>query len=206
MTDEAVAGTADDQDTAPGAEATGTQEVESLDSILAEYDRDFEEPHKPTQKDSGQDEPEDDDVRQFIKDLRERELSKAFEDTMTSAVKTMREAVKGDMEVELSDRAWRGIVHDAANSDPRVRQAFVNRHKNPSGFNKVLRALAKEEAKSFVSKSETDTRDQVNAAVRASQKRPPVNPAEADGEYRQKFMKMSQAERAAEKRRLLNGG
>lgn len=206
MSDEAVAEKVDGQNADSVSETTGTQE-ESLDSILSEWDMDEEATSKQPSK-SEDKEPKDandDEIRQWVREQRQREESRAFNETMDGAVKTMREAVADDIQHDLSDRAWRGVIHDAAEHDPRVRQAFINRHKNPTGFKKVLRALAKEEAKSQVSKSETETRDNVNAAMRAGRKQPPVNDADADAAYRRKVKGMTPAEREAEKRRILRG-
>jgi hypothetical protein len=204
MSDEAVAEKVNGQDTDSVSATNGTQE-ESLDSILSEWDMEEEATSKQPSKSKTEDAGDDDEIRQWVKEQREREASKAFNETMNGAVKTMREAVKDDIQHDLSDRAWRGVIHDAAEHDPRVRQAFINRHKNPSAFNKVLRALAKEEAKSQVSKSETETRDNVSAAMRAGRKQPPVNDADADADYRRKVKGMTPAEREAEKRRILRG-
>lgn len=204
MTDDTVAGEANGRNDDSVPADSGTQDDDNLDQILSEWDKEVEEKKQPSQTSKKSDE-DDDELRQFVKEFRDREITKAFNETMETAVKTMREAAKDENDgFDLSDRAWRGILHDAANSDERVRSAFANRSRNPGAFTKLLKAIAREEAKAGkVSKSDTETRDQVNAAVRASTKRNPVNADDAEAEFRSKYLKASPAERQKMKQEIM---
>lgn len=139
----------------------------SLDEILSELDQEYD---KGTQPD---DEPKapakasksDDDLRRDLDAVKER----LFWQDVDAAVGTVKTELGDDLNV--SDRAVRGVLNELYNEDPRFKKAFDNRSNNPTAYQRVLRAAAREVRKDFgdpVDRQTTSDRDALAAAAAGS--------------------------------------
>jgi len=119
-----------------------------------------------------------------------------FRQDMDKTVKSIR----GDLDPEMFDDATvRGWINARADDDPRLAQAWVNRHNNPKQFEKVVTQLGRDFQKKFSKmpdKGATEDRDAVTAAVRGASTRAPAGQAPD-------FSRMTDREFQAEKDKLL---
>lgn len=185
-----------DTDDAVVGESSDVQ-VDELDSLLSDFDRPDQtgtEPATVTKDDLKE-------VVSYVKEDRQtRELERTNAD-IDSACKTVFEGLSG--EAKLPEGAVRGLLIDKADRDPRFQRAFLERNSNPSGWNKILSATAKEFSREYAPKVDQDLSDDKEAiasAVRsASTKAPEAQQDEA--ERRQQIRTMSDEELRKEKRK-----
>ena len=132
----------------------------------------------------------------FVDEFREKTIREQTQQDIGKAV----ELVKEEIGVDASDRLIEGLLHRQASTDQRFMKAFQNRDKDPSGWQKILKASA-QEFKSDFDRPDPDTTEDtgaVRAAVRSATNSPPiaetVDPSKLNG--------MSDAEFAAFKQQL----
>lgn len=108
-------------------------------------------------------------------------------------------AIRGDLPADYFDdtlvKSW---INARADEDPRLAQAWVNRHTNPKQFEKVVGSLKGEFAKKYgklPDKQATDDRIAVADAVRGASTKAPVGQAPD-------FSRLSDAQFAAEKDKM----
>lgn len=161
----------------PAPEVTNARDGDDLDTILKEFEERPEasktaQPEKPAETTTTNDvNAANETVLNEAKFIREQR----FKTDMEATIKD----VRGDLPSDLYDddfmRAW---IDTQANKDPRLAQAWVNRHADPKKFGQVSAALGKEFAKRYgklPDKAATEDREAVTAAVRgASTSAPPA--------------------------------
>lgn len=111
---------------------TGAQD--ELEQLLQEYEKDVPkgEPQAPKQ-----DKPVD------TKAITEQVMAQVrLEAETEKALGEATRAVKGDLKV--SDRVIRAYLDERARENPAIAKLFVDRNKNPGGYNKLLSKLAKD--------------------------------------------------------------
>lgn len=135
-------------------EAGDAQDKDTLDEALAEYEASEK---KPERKDDTKTESEKqpDEVMDYIRRQQAREVSQDID----AAVK----AVKGDD--DLDDRVVRALLNDEAQQNPRFMQAWSERHTNPKGWDRVLKAFRSDIDKMVAPKVDKDATEDT-AAVR----------------------------------------
>ena len=154
---------ADKTESAPPAtdDASGAQ-TDDLDTLLAGIDQDFD---KGTQADSAKDTKDSDAknaaLTQRVAFLEEKETTADVD----GAVKVIQENM-GDL--QLPDRAVRGMLNEMALEDPRMMKAFQNRGKDPVLWNSILKSVGPSIVKEFsgqVDRGLTDDRAALTAAL-----------------------------------------
>jgi hypothetical protein len=163
----------------PGAEAVqdARTDGDDLDTLLKEYDQTAAPPAaaKPAQPEptgtgttpaTPAIDPAVADVQRYI-----------FRQDMDKTVK----AIRGDLDPEMfDDTTVRGWINARADDDPRLAQAWVNRHNNPKQFEKVVAQLGRDFQKKFSKmpdKGATEDRAAVTAAVRGTSTKAPEGQA-----------------------------
>lgn len=184
-----------DTDDAVVGESSDAQ-VDELDSLLSDFDRPDQtgtEAPKVTKSDLQE-------VVSYIKeDRHERELERVNAD-IDSACKTVYDSLS---EKGLPEDAVRGLLIDKADRDPRFQKAFLGRHQNPTAWNKILSATAKDFSQKFstVDRGVSDDVEAVASAVRSASTKTP-EPPEDEAKSRQKIAQMSDQELRNLKRSL----
>lgn len=152
----------------PGTEVDDAQD---LDSLLNEYDE--AEPQSSESKEAKDSSPEEgEDIKSvvsYVKSVQERELRQQTEADVKKAVET----IKDGFDIPLPDRVVRGVLLDMADQNPKFLRAWSDRHENPAGFNKVLKAIQaqlKQEFGSLPDKTLSDERNALASAVRGATK------------------------------------
>lgn len=166
----------------PGATAPDARnDGDDLDRLLSEYDesgraRTPPEPARPaTNADTAN--PDLRALADEVKGLRTERQQETFRRDMDAMTKN----VRGDLDPEFFDdsfmEAW---IDKQARDDPRLLQAFANRHANPKQFQKVVDTLGRSFNKRYSKlpdKSATEDREAVTAAVRGASTRAPEGKA-----------------------------
>jgi len=197
MTDTHTQTAVDAETNAPAEPAAAVTDArtdgDDLDKLLAEYDESKPKPDAAStqpEQNAGTDtsKPQPDpaiaQVQQFI-----------FRQDMNKTIGS----VRGDLPADFFDdqfvESW---INARAGEDPRLGQAWLNRHTNPKQFEKVVSGLGREFAKKygkFPDKGATEDREAVTAAVRGASTRAPEAPPPDMG-------RMSDAEFQAAKDRM----
>lgn len=149
--EQSVVEDAEDQLEEAGPEAGDAQEKDTLDNVLSEYE---ESEKKPEPKDEQKTE-QPDEVREYIR----RQQAREVREDIDSAVKT----VVGDS--DMNDRVVRALLNDEAQQNPRFLKAWNERHDNPKGWGRVLKAFRSDIDKMFEPKVDQAVTEDV-AAVR----------------------------------------
>lgn len=169
MTDpntQAVATEAEAQVT-PAAEATSAQNTTpDLDSLLSEFETQAKPQPAPAPASTTAADPE-------IAELKRKVASMEFKQEFEPILKR----VRGELSPEvLSDEELTDLLDGRAKRDPRVQNAYMNRHANPSAWAKIEKALNAELSKKFtprVDAAATEDRAAVAAAVRGTSNKAP---------------------------------
>lgn len=168
-------------DETKGQSETGTEgtdarkdDEDDLDTLLAQYEK--EATSDDTSSKPGQSGEAQDPNRELMERLQALEESTARSETradLDAAIK----AVRGELDSEVFDDGFMETYLDSeARKDPRLSQAWANRHNNPKQFQKVVGSLAKSFEKRFGSlpnKEATEDREAVAAAVRGASTKSP---------------------------------
>lgn len=178
----------------PAPEVTNAQDGDDLDTILKEFEE-RPEASKTAQPEKQADTTNDpavanETVLEEAKFIRQQRFQKDMDATI--------EKVRGDLPKELFDgplvQAW---IDAQATKDPRLAQAWANRHADPKKFEQVVGALGKQFARygKLPDKNATEDREAVTAAVRGASTKAPEGKAPD-------YSRMTDAEFAAEKEKL----
>ena len=165
----------------PASEENSAQE---LDSLLNQYEQETKpaKDEKPKQEQVGQ----SDEVIARINQMEyERDMPKAVE------------MVRGDLDSEKYDydlvETW---IEKEAKLDRRISDAWINRKVNPTGFNKVMKALGKKFTEKYGEKTRVSG-DEIESAVRNS-----TQTTSTPQSYEQKVAGMTDHEFRQHKREL----
>lgn len=188
-----------DTDDAVVGESSDAQ-VDELNSLLSDFDQPDQTGTEPKKITS-------DDVREvvdYVRDTRQKDEMKETNDAIDHACKTVYDALSEEAKAILPERATRGLLIDMADSDRRFQRAFLERNSNPSQWNKILNAKAKELSTEFtpqVDRELSDDKEAIASAVRSASTKAP-EPPEDEAKSRQKIRQMSDQELRALKRSL----
>jgi len=153
----------------PTGEDVGAQD--ELD-FLAQY----EEGHKPKV------EPQNDD--KVLVEWARSQMQKTQQIEEKEGINASVKAIKSELDgINASDRIIRGLLHDFANQNPKVGQAFANREQDPATWNRVLKAAAKEFRNEFENAPDpkmTEDRNVVESAVHSASTSKPVQDEKVD--------------------------
>lgn len=174
---------------------------QSLDDLLNEFDDQMKpaEPEAPetppqtppeTPPETPSYNPEIAQLMEFRNQYEADQARKAINDTV-GQMQGLNETLK-DMNPDLIE----GFLQTRASRDPRISQAWMNRHSNPDGFEKVLKGLSDELAGNVRPIDQKATDD--HAALKAAVSEAPVQSAPSAADLN----KMSDAEFAAYKASL----
>lgn len=179
MTDETQLESVQQQQTATETEpeqkiADGDeQSAPDLNALLNEYD-------EGVKQEEQQQEVKTDQMQQvvnYVQDQQEKEVRQQTDKDLATAVDT----IQGDLkDLNIPNRAITGYLQQFA-GDQRFLNAYGNRHKNPAGWNTVLRAVGKEIKNDFaVDQKVTTDRESLNAAVREQSTNAPAQASYSD--------------------------
>jgi len=175
------------------AEAGGSDAQEkSLETLLAEGEKEFEEKSKP------EDEPEKKDdtkLERRIETLEKGEIKKQVNAGISEAVKTI--LASNDALERVPSELVKGFLFEKA-EDPRFLIAFNNREANPSAWNSILKAAGKE----FSGLVEQIHNPELSASRQAAQAAARGVSTESPPEEKVDTNKMSEAEFEAHRREL----
>lgn len=178
----------------PATEATSARTDDDLDTLLKEFDTETKspEPAQPATAAPAAIDPAvaNETVLSEAKFIRQERFQKDMDETIKK--------VRGDLPEELFDgslvQAW---IDSQATKDPRLAQAWANRHADPKKFGQVVTELGKRFSKygKLPDKQATEDREAVTAAVRGASTRAPEGKAPD-------FSRLTPAEFQAEKDRM----
>lgn len=165
-----------------GAEVTvdARNDGDDLDALLKEFDQHDPKPAASSPKPEPGPEPDLKSLASKVENIDEfvrGQNAQTFKRDMKATVAD----VRGDLDPAIFDdqivQAW---IDVQAQNDPRLAQAWVNRHADPKKFEAVKGALGKSFAKKFSKmpdKQVTEDREIVAAAVRGASTRAPEGKA-----------------------------
>lgn len=154
-----------DEKTEDQKDASGTLDAQEddLDSLLSQWDEDPEPKPEP-------DKTAKDDLRESLEWIRQ-EKERSIQEQTSRDIDAAVQVIHKEMGETLSEKAVRRMLNGAAGEDARLRTAWMNRHQNRTGYEKVLKALAKDfssELAAIPDKNITEDREAVSAAVRGA--------------------------------------
>lgn len=161
-----------------GAEvADARDDGDDLDTLLSQFDGGKKDaPATPPEQKTGT----DSDVKALteqVKGLVSDQQQRQFKTDMDVTIKK----VRGDQPADYFDDTFMKAFIDAkASEDPRLAQAWVNRHNNPKAFEKVVSALGRSFADKYgklPDKGATEDREIVTASVRGASTKAPEGKA-----------------------------
>lgn len=115
----------------------------TLDELLTDFQDPKPEGQKPEAK-SNSDDSKIDEVYNWMKTDQQEKVSRAFEDGITDAIKTL----KCD-EIKASDRAIKGMLYTLAEDNPKFEKAFQSRRTNPAAWERSLEWAKAEMVKEY---------------------------------------------------------
>ena len=163
----------------PGVAADGARtDGDDLDELLSKFDSDTTRPTPEPAKPEPTGEASDlKAVLDEVRELRTERNKETFRKDMDAMTKT----VRGNLDPEFFDdtfmEAW---IDKQARDDPRLLQAFGNRHANPKQFQKVVETLGRSFNKRYSKlpdRQATEDREAVTAAVRGASTKAPEGKA-----------------------------
>lgn len=162
----------------PAAAATDARKTDDLDALLAEFSAGTAQPAKTvtkpdTQTTTAATTAPDKRLDAIEERLRTEQMQRDLAPVVSKIKAAMPAEILDDAEVE----DW---LEGRARRDPRLAQAWQNRHQNPEAWGKVVDALGQQMAKKFAKvpdKGATEDRAAVTAAVRGASTVAPVGKA-----------------------------
>ena len=141
-------------------------QVPDLDSILSEFDKEFDKSFK------GQVTP--DPEQNEVSELR-KTVELLVHQTSSGDIDKSVDFISSQMgsEATVPKKVIKAMLNSMAVDDPRLRNAFDQRHADPARWNKVLKSAAKSIQKEFSGLPDrklTEDRDAVAAVVRGASK------------------------------------
>lgn len=186
----------------------------SLQDLLAQYNEskkapaDTKQPQKaeervaPQPTNSATPSGDDDEIREWVRQQREKEQAQATEKAVTDAIGMIRESDESLADVSEKVLAW-AIYGEAANN-PALLEAFALRETNPAIWQRAMKELGSSVANELASKPDpaaTAGREAARASVRGTTQTRP-DPDEAQTKLAKDVSEMSRAEFEAFKRGL----
>lgn len=146
----------------PAAPVDSAQD--ELDSLLSEYSSEPEQP-APIATEPVETADKLDEVHSYIQGVQRQDAERVTNERIENSVKMFNES----LEVPLSDEMAKTLLHGMAATDPRILKAFTNASNNPEGWNKVVKGMAQNYAKSMAQTPNADATADQDAVVAAVQ-------------------------------------
>ena len=181
-----------DEQATPVAEGADAQD-DDLEKILAEFDAGDKAETTPEQQGG-------DDTLKKLQAIEQRLEQQQYQADMNNVVAKVRGDIPADVFDDVDVEAW---VDAQARREPKLQKAWVNRHKDPKAFDRVVAGLGKKFANKFASLPDpnaTEDREAVTQAVRGSSNKAPEGgdvpnfASMTDGEAREAMKKMGIAD------------
>ena len=138
-------------------EAVEPQQEESLDDILSDFDQQMQ----PQQQQQQQVEPDRlANIEQYVQQQQQHQIRTEIDSEM-GKLRGLNDSLSN-----LSNQDLEGLVTARVQQDPRIGNAFSQRHSNPSAWDKVMRGMSQDIAKIFERPDPGVTADQ--SAMRAA--------------------------------------
>lgn len=156
-----------------------------LDSLLKEFDK----------TDSKQESSGEQDLAKRLEAIEQERANERYQ----SEIKSVAQKIRGDFDHPLlEDKFVVRWLEAEAQDDPRIANAWMQRHKNPEAFDKIIKNLGetlKKKIKNSPDEKMTESRDALASAVRASsstsQSKSEVNWSSlSDAEFHKEKMKL----------------
>lgn len=141
----------------------GANAPDELDALLGEFQAQETEP--TTTAASSAEISKLDEVHTMLKDNQLRDTTRINSERITDAVKMFKNSVG----LPITDEMAEVILQGKAAKDVRIQQAFNNAGVDPAGWNKVVKAVAKDYAKQVAETPNQDATADQNAVVAAVQ-------------------------------------
>lgn len=122
-------------------EAVEPQQEESLDDILSDFDQQMQPQQAPQQ------EPVEHDRLANIEHYVHQQQQSQIRHDIDSEMGKLRGL--NDNLANLSNQDLEGLVTSRVQQDPRIGNAFAQRHSNPGAWDKVMRGMSQDIAKIF---------------------------------------------------------
>lgn len=174
MTDTSVEQTKGAEESNPAAAANETDE---LDALLAEFDQEADGTEQTTQTQTTTQSGSENELADQVRQLVDAEKARTQEKIETDARQGVDEAVgwvkdvlvEKELEVpEGAEDLIEGSLQTAARKDPRIAKAFMERHKRPSAWKKIVVAHAQGLTRYFPQANQDSQREKAAAAVAQS--------------------------------------
>ena len=178
----------------PEASTETSDAQEDLDTLLSQFDESTGQEASQEAETGGQQESVSRD--EFLQ-LQSTIANQQYQ----SDIQGVTEVIKGDLDVPFVDNEFvETWLNNEANKNPKLAQAWANRHSNPDAFQKVTGSLAKQFQDKFnVDHKATSDIDAVTSAVRSASTKAPEQETQTD------WGSMSDAEFAHAKANLRRG-
>ena len=182
----------DNVDTSGSTETSDAQE--DLESLLDQFEESTGQSTDETVDTGGQQESVS---RDEFKQLQDSIVNQQYQTDIHGVVNV----IKGDIDVPYVDDSFvETWLNSEAGKNPKLAQAWANRHANPEAFQIVTSSLAKRFQEKFnIDQKTTSDMDSVTSAVRSASTRSP------EPEIPKDWSAMSDAEFAQEKAKLRRG-
>jgi len=178
----------------PQVSAETNDAQEDLDTLLGQFDESTSQEASTEAETGGQQESVS---REEFQALQSSITNQQYQSDMSDVTKV----IKGELDVPYVDDSFvETWLNNEANKNPKLAQAWANRHVNPDAFQKVTNSLAKQFQEKFnVDAKTTSDMDAVTSAVRSASTKSPEPETQRD------WSAMSDAEFAQEKAKLRRG-
>lgn len=163
----------------PGTEGTDARKADDLETLLAEYTAATKQPEPAASKPGTTAETPKGDpaLAKRLETLEQRDADRQFKADIKPAVDRVRGKIDPTVYDDDDIRDW---MDREAQKDPRLAQAWLERHQNPDKFARVLDGLGRKLADRFARAPDaaaTADRDAVTAAVRGASTKAPEGKA-----------------------------
>lgn len=163
----------------PGTEGTDARKADDLETLLAEYEATTKKPETAaTKPETTAETPKGEDaVAKRLETLEKREADRQFRTDIKPAIDRVRGKIDPAVYDDDDIRDW---MDREAQKDPRLAQAWLERHQNPDKFARVLDGLSRKLGDRFSKAPDaaaTADREAVTAAVRGASTKAPEGKA-----------------------------
>jgi hypothetical protein len=165
----------------PETEATDARTGDELDALLREFETQAKPETTPSKPETKPDATSENGSQKRLDALEQQLTDWRFQQD----IKPVIDKVRGDIDPAIYDdddvRDW---IDRQAKADPRLAQAWLDRHKDPAKFGRVVEGLGKKLSARFSKlpdKQATEDREAVTAAVRGASNRAPEGKAPSYG-------------------------
>ena len=110
----------------------------------------------------------------WINEQRQQTANEAEQTAINSATETIKEQL-GDLDIPLTDGMIRGMLEDNARRDPKIRDAFAQRQKNPQAWSEALKRASKNIKEDLsIDQKATSDREAIASAVHSASTQQPT--------------------------------